>query len=158
MSPASALLPNGTAFDALLADAHGNDPLNEDARQMDGVRIELAGLDEFLDLGNGDLASHGTERVEVAGALVEDKIAVRVALGCADQPEVADDALLEHVRTAAELPSLLCRRRHGHGTVRGVPPRQPTVGDLRTDAGRRVERGNTAPTGTEALGERALRY
>ena len=44
------------------------------------VGVELARLDELLDLGDRDPAGHGAQRVEVAGGLVEDEVAVPVAL------------------------------------------------------------------------------
>ena len=71
---------------------------------VDCVRIDLAGLDQVLDLGDGDSAGHGGERVEVAGRRVVDEVAVPVALRRADQREVGDDAALQDVApTSVEL-------------------------------------------------------
>ena len=57
-----------------------DDAVHVDAGQVDCVGVELAGFDELLDLGDADPAGHGGERVEVAGRLVEDQVAVPVAL------------------------------------------------------------------------------
>ena len=43
------------------------------------VRVDLAGLDQLLDLGDRDPAGHGAQRVEVARRLVEHQVAVPVA-------------------------------------------------------------------------------
>jgi hypothetical protein len=66
-----------------------------DAGQVHGVRVELAGLDELLDLGDGHPSGHRRERVEVAGRLVEHEVAVAVALPRPHQAEVGDDRALE---------------------------------------------------------------
>ena len=44
------------ALDALLVARALEDAVHEDARRVDVVGIELADLDELLDLGDGDLA------------------------------------------------------------------------------------------------------
>ena len=69
----------GTALDALLdAGADFDDAVDVDAGQMDLIGVELAGLDELFDLGDADAPGHCGERVEVAGGLVEDEVAVPV--------------------------------------------------------------------------------
>ena len=73
-------------------------PLHEDARGVDLVGVELAGLDQLLDLGNRDPPGSGAQRVEVARGLAIDEIAVPVALPGVDEREVGDDATLEDVR------------------------------------------------------------
>ena len=75
-------------FSAACSARQGHHPLDEDAGQVDLVGVELAGLDELLDLGDGDPAGHGAERVEVAGRLVEDEVAVAVAPRGAHEAEV----------------------------------------------------------------------
>ena len=75
-------------------------PLHEDAGGVDVVRVELAGLDELLDLGDRDPPAHRGERVEVARRVAVDEVAVPVALPGAHQPEVGDDRLLQDVLAA----------------------------------------------------------
>ena len=50
-------LARGALLDALLAAGAVHDALHEDARREDVVGVELAGLDELLDLGDGQLAA-----------------------------------------------------------------------------------------------------
>ena len=102
---ATSRLGDGAVADGALLDAlvggllpgEGEHPVDEDAGRVDLVGVELAGLDELLDLGDRDAPGHGGERVEVAAGLVEDQVAVPVALPGPHEGEVADDGLLEHV-------------------------------------------------------------
>src|SRR4051794_21340798 len=80
VSAMSARLPYGAAFDPLLGVADGDDPLHEPTGRVDLVGLELARLDEVLDLGDGDPSGGGTERVEVARGHPVHEIAVPVAL------------------------------------------------------------------------------
>ena len=97
------------------------------------------------------------ERVEVAGGLVEDEVAVPVPARGVDEGEVGADRLLEHVVATVEGAGLLGRRAPAPPSRRGVPPRQPAVGDLGADARRGVEGGDAGAAGTQPLGEGALR-
>ena len=109
-----------------------HDALHEDARA--GARASGSispGSTSSLDLGDGDPAGHRGQRVEVAGGLVEDQVAVPVAERRADEREVGGDALLQHVLPAAELPDLLGRRGDRDRAVRartatGGRPRRPS--------------------------------
>src|SRR6476619_3259023 len=83
-----------------------DDPLHEDPGRVHVVGVELAGLAEVLDLGDGDLAAHRGQRVEVARGVAVDEVAVTVALPGPDQPEVGDDRLLEHVLAPLAVPVL----------------------------------------------------
>ena len=75
-------------------------PLHEDPGGVHVVGVQLAGLDEMLDLGDRHPAAHRGERVEVARGVAVDEVAVPVALPGPHQPEVGDDRLLQHVLTA----------------------------------------------------------
>ena len=114
--------------------------------QVDAVRVELARFDELLHLRDADPARHRGERVEVARGLVEDEVAVPVAPQRVHQREVGDDRLLEHVLAGrarhVEGADVLHRRRDGDAAGAVVPARQAALGDLRADAGLRVERGD----------------
>src|SRR4029453_12813292 len=74
---------HGASLDPLLGRllrGEGHDSVHEDAREVDGGRLELAGLVHLLNLGDGDPPRHGGQRVEVASALAEHQVAVPVAL------------------------------------------------------------------------------
>ena len=153
--------PGSRAGSALLDRLAGladlDDALHEDARGVDVLGVEFAGFDELLDLGDRDPAGHGAQRVEVARRRVVDEVAVPVAAGRADEREVGDDPVLQHVVPAAELADLLRRRGDRDRAVGVVAPRQPTVGDQGADAGRGVERRDARAAGPQPLGQRALR-
>jgi hypothetical protein len=69
--------PAPRALDPLLVAAAFEDALDEDPRRVDLVGVELADLDQLLDLGDRDPAGHRGERVEVAGGLAVDEVAQR---------------------------------------------------------------------------------
>src|SRR5262249_29420705 len=92
------------------------------------------------DLGDRRVGRGRERRTEVARAAAEGEVARGVGLMRAQQREVGADRLLEEVAPAAELAHLLA------------------LGDRRTDAGRCVEGGDSGPSGSHALDERALRY
>src|SRR5450631_476779 len=104
--------PYGPALDPLgrsLVGGQRQDPLNEDPGQMDVVWIQLARLDEPLDLRDRHLTGHRGQRVEVACGLVEDQVAVPVADRRSDQGEVRLDRLLQDIGPATELAGVLRR-------------------------------------------------
>src|ERR1700688_1811865 len=76
---ATSALPHGEPLDPLLVTRSLEDPLDEDARRVNLVGIELAHLDELLDLGDRDLPRHRRERVEVPRGIAVDEVAERVA-------------------------------------------------------------------------------
>ncbi|CAK7285883.1 hypothetical protein SGPA1_40143 [Streptomyces misionensis JCM 4497] len=124
---------------------------------MHRVGVDLAGLDELLDLGDRDAPGHRGQRVEVPRGLAEHEVPVPVAPDGPDEGEVGADAALQHVLGAVELADLLGRRSKCHPAVSVVAPRQSAVGDLRAHAGRGVEGGDSGPAGAQPLGQRALR-
>jgi len=80
-----------------LLGAERHHPLDEDAGDMDGVRLRLARLHELFDLGDGDAAGHGGERVEVGGGLAEAEVAVAVAAPGPHEGVVGGDAVFQDV-------------------------------------------------------------
>jgi len=92
----------GGALDALSGRPDLDDTLHVDARRVDLFGIDLARLDQLLDLGDGDSAGHRAKRVEVARCFVKDQVAVAVADARAHQREVAHDPFFERVLAAAE--------------------------------------------------------
>src|SRR5436305_14829806 len=96
------LLPHGPlldSFDSLRDD----DTMDEDARRVNAVRIELARLDELLDLGDADLSRRRRHRIEVPRGLPVDEVAEAVGLLRGGEREVAHDAALHHLHAAAQL-------------------------------------------------------
>jgi hypothetical protein len=106
---------------------------------VDVVGVELADLDQLLDLDDRDLAGLGAQRVEVARGLAEHQVAPAVAAPRLDDREVAADRVLQHAAPAVDLAGLLA------------------IGDLRAEPGRRVERLDPRAPRAQPLGERALR-
>ncbi len=116
-----------------------DEAVDEDAGGVDLVGVELAGLDDDLGFGDGDLAAGGRVGIEVAGGAAVDEVAVGVGLPGFHEREVGEDAALEDVGVAVEVLVLFA------------------VGDERADAGARVEAGDAGAASSHAFGERALR-
>ena len=110
-----------------------------DARRDDVVGIDLARLDQVLDLGDRDLAGGRHHRIEVARGLAVDEVALGVALPGVHDREVGDEAALHDVVLAVELALLLALGDHG------------------ADAGLGEEGRDAGAAGADALGQRALR-
>src|SRR5215472_10225671 len=130
-------LPHGAALDALLPRSH-HDALHEDARRVNALRVEVADLDELLDLRDRDFAGRGRHRVEVARRFPVDQISQSVALPGRDHREVPDDPALEDVLASVELLGFLALRHERADPSGGVKARDPRA------------------TGAHPLGERAL--
>src|SRR3954452_21053082 len=135
----SAPFPDCALLDSFLKVQAVHDALYEDSRRVDVIGIDVAGLDEMLDLGNRHSRRRRHDRVEVARRLAIDEITLGVALPGMDDGEVGENAALHDVALAVELALLLA------------------LGDERADAGLGEEGGNAGAAGTDALGQRALR-
>src|SRR6202040_2055050 len=72
-----------------------HDTMYEHSRGVDVVGLQLTGLDELLDLGDGDAPARRGHGVEVACCTAVAKVAVPVALPRAHQGVIGDDRLLE---------------------------------------------------------------
>src|SRR5262249_20696950 len=90
----------GALLDVLLGVGDVNDALHKHARGNDVVRVDLAGLEQVLDLGNGDLAGGRHHRVEVARRLPVDEIAFGVALPRMHDREIGDNPTLHDIAVA----------------------------------------------------------
>ena len=115
-------------------------PLHEDARCVDAVRLERAGVDQLLDLGDGVARRGGHHRIEVARRLAIHEVAGAIALPRLDEREVGMERRLEDVGAAVDDAALLA------------------FGDQRAGAGRREEPADAGAGGAHPLGERALRH
>src|SRR5579863_5053379 len=132
-------LPHRAHLDALhrIFDVH--DALHENSRRHDEVGLDFAGLDQMLDLGDGDLAGGRHDRIEVPRGLAIDEIALGVALPRVDDRQIRDEPAFHHIVLAIEFARVLA------------------LADRRAVTGLRVERGNAGTAGADALGTRALR-
>ena len=113
--------------------------LHVNAGRDDVVGVDLARLDQMLDLGDRDLAGRRHHRIEVARRLPVDEIAFGIALPGMHDRDVGDEAALHHVGLAVELAHFLA------------------LGDDRADAGLGEKGRDAGAAGADALGERALR-
>src|SRR5688572_2339308 len=68
----------GELLDLLVVGGGAHHPVDEDAGQVHLLGGDLPGLDQGLDLGDGDPGGHAGQRVEVGRGLVEDQVAVPV--------------------------------------------------------------------------------
>src|SRR5262245_20979110 len=87
-------LPRRAPLDALLSGSD-DETIHEDARRVDGLRVELAGLDELLDLREGDLPGRHRHRIEIPRRFPVNEIAQAVSLPGGDHREIPDDAPLQ---------------------------------------------------------------
>src|SRR5436190_23576443 len=107
---------------------------------MDAVRIDRAGINELLDLGDGVPRGRRHHRIEIARGLSIDEIADAIAFPRLDEREVSEERRLENVSAAVDDAAFLpCR-------------------DQRAGAGRREETADPCAGGAHALREGALRH
>jgi hypothetical protein len=135
-----------------------DDSLDEDSRQVHVSRRNRPRFDEFVHLSDRDPPGHRTQRVEVAGRLVKDQVAVSVTAQGVYEREVGDDGSFQDVAASVEPLHWLARRGRSDRSVRVVAPGHPTVGNISADTGRCEERCHAAAAGTQTLGQRALRH
>src|SRR5215472_6905203 len=134
----SAPLAHGSLLDPLLVIAAGDHALNEDGRNVDLIRVEVAHVHQLLDFGDGDARSHAHHRREIARRLAEDEIAPLVSLEGADDRKVRAQRGLQHILPPIDRPYLFA------------------FGDLRAHASRSVETADAATAGANALRQRPL--
>src|SRR5688572_9658978 len=94
-------------FDALVVGRATHDMLHEDARSMDAVGIELTGLDELFDFGNGMTCGSGHHRIESARGLPVDQISQAIPSLRLHEREVGVQRRLEDVGAAVDDAALL---------------------------------------------------
>ena len=130
---------HGPELDPLFVARALDDAVDEDTRRVDLVGIELADLDELLDLGHADLAASGDHRVEVPGSFSKNEVAGFVALPRLYERDLGFDAGFEHVFLAVEDFRLLA------------------IGQFGGEAGAGVKPGDARAARAQPLGECALR-
>ncbi len=79
---------------------------------MDLMRIKLADLDHFFDLGNSNAPGLGAGGVEVVGGVAEDQVAGLVGLPGLDDGQVGDNALFKHIFLAVKGLNRFVLRQH----------------------------------------------
>lgn len=131
--------------------------MNVHARQMDGIGIEGASLDDLLHFGDAHLAGRRRVDVEVACRATEHQVTAGVGLPCLHKREVAHDRLLQDEIALAELSQLAGLRGNVHCAIGSILDGCATL--LHDGTGRTgsVERGNPSAASTHSLSERPLR-
>ncbi len=93
---------DGALFDGFFELLPQQHTIDVDAGQVNLVRIELAGLNHFFDLGDRDPAGFGAGFVEIARRLAEDEVARLVRLPGLDDGQIGGERLLQDVFPVAE--------------------------------------------------------
>ena len=125
---------DGLLLDSLLGGGL-DDPVDEDARCMYGVRVEASRWDQFIDLRDGDGTTHGHHWVEIPGGHPVDEIAGFITLRGLHEGQVRLDAPFKNIRVPIELTSFL-----------------PVCNDS-AHAGSGKEAGNAGSAGAEPFGK-----
>src|SRR5215471_14134133 len=112
-------------LDAFFERCRVDDPMDEDTRRVDVIGIDRAGVDQLLDLGDGDSRGGCHYRVEVARRLAIDKIAFAVAFPGMDDGEVGDEAALHYVALTVEVTDFLAFRNQRPDARLGEECRYP---------------------------------
>src|SRR6185312_212033 len=87
-------LANRALLDGFVVGDTLEDPADVDAGGVDLVGLELSGVDQLFDLGDGNLGGGGHHRVEVARRLSVDEVAEAIAAPGFDDGEVGGQRLL----------------------------------------------------------------
>src|SRR5690348_8019850 len=90
-------IAGGPFLDALGVAGSLDDAFHEDARRVDAVGLEIARVNELLDLGNRVPGRGRHHRVEVSRRLAIDEIAAAIAPPRLDEREVGMQRRLEYV-------------------------------------------------------------
>jgi hypothetical protein len=90
-----------------------DDARDEDPRQVDQLRSDLAGLHDLIDLDDRDPRGLGEAGVEVLAAPAELYVAEPIGPIAAEQGVVHPDRVLENVGLAVEVADLPPRREVG---------------------------------------------
>ena len=127
--------------------------------QVHLVGVELAGLDELLDLGDGDprrpCAASG---LKLRADSWKTRLPCRSPTAARTSAKSAVSAVSSTYSRPPKTTHLLRRARdRDHVAVGVVAHRDAALGDQRADAGGRVEGGDAGAAGAQPLGQRALR-
>lgn len=149
------LLGEGELLDLLGGGALDN-TLDVDTGQVDGSRIDLAGLDDVLSLDDGHLGvtAHGT--VEVGGRVAELAVTKLVGLPGLDESVVTLDRLLHDVALAIEHLGVTRLTELCDCAVGIVSQGHRTGLHHGTEGGGCVERGDSRTAGTAPLSKSSL--
>jgi IclR family transcriptional regulator, pca regulon regulatory protein len=158
---AAMLLRASSAHSAFL-DAYRNPtdrhhPLNVNSWRVDVVRIDSAGFDEFLDLGDRDSARSGSGRIEIAGTAPVHQVPEPVTLVGVHEGVIGNDRALQNVSRPVEFAGLLGRACDDNRAGAVVAERQATIDDRRADSGGGEECRDAGTPGAHSFGQCALR-
>src|SRR5260370_8113714 len=92
LRPTNSNLSGGAALDALFVFWALENSVDEDARRMNLIGVELAEFDELFDFGDDVIGGSGHHRIEVARGLAVDEIAPAVALPRLVKTEISAQA------------------------------------------------------------------
>src|SRR6202030_1292289 len=112
-SASIAPLLDSALLDALLVRRAAHDAFDKNAGRVDVVGVDDAGLDEMLDLCNGDLRCRRHHRVEVARSLPVDEVAFAIGLPGMDDCEIGHEAALHNIALPVEVANFLALRDEG---------------------------------------------
>ena len=118
---------------------HNDEPVDENTRSMHAIRVDGAELDDFRDLGDGEIRRHGHHRIKVACGFPIDEIAPAVSPQRLDQGNVTAQRHFEHIPLAVDLAQLFA------------------FGELGADRDRRVEAAEPGRGAAHALAQGPLR-
>src|SRR5207244_6201865 len=105
--PTSSRLAHRTLLDALFVPLSLQDVLHENSRRDDVIRIDRAGLDEALDLGDRHRGGGRHHRIEIARRPAIHEVAERIAFPRLHEREVGAQRSFEDVRFAVDRPRFL---------------------------------------------------
>lgn len=152
-----ALLAHSAFLDADRNPSDRQYPLDVNPRRVDVVRIDGAGFDEFLDLGDGDPARSGSGRIEVAGTAPVHQVPEPITLVGVHEGVIGHDRALQNVGCPVEFAGLLGRTCERNRAAAVVAERQATIDDRRADSGGGEECRDAGTPGAHSFGQCALR-
>src|SRR5260370_36929214 len=100
LRPTNSNLSGGAALDALFVFWALENSVDEDARRMNLIGVELAEFNEFFNFGDDVVGGGGHHGIEVARRLAIDEIAPAVAFPRFDESEIAAQAAFKNVLAA----------------------------------------------------------
>ena len=132
-------------------------PLNVNPWRVDVVRIDCAGFDEFLDLGDRDSARSGSGRIEIAGTTPIHQVPEPITLVGVHESVIGHDRALQNVSRPVEFAGLLGCACGDNCAAAVVAERQATIDDRRADSGGGEECRDAGTPGAHSFGQCALR-
>src|ERR1700719_148284 len=118
-SASIAPLLDSALLDALLVRRAAHDAFDKNARRVDVVGVDDSGLDQMLDLCNGDLRGRRHHRIEVARGLPVNEVAFAIGSPSMNDRKIGDQATLHNIALSVEVADFLALRHQGADTCLG---------------------------------------